>query len=336
MPSVAGPIPVRPAIWTPGTPSRASSTAPRACATRTFDFLPAELLNVDLRAIARFIDWTFFFSAWELKGRFPEILDDPKYGAAARDLYENAQAMLARIFDGARLRADGVHAFHPANSIGDDIVLWTDESRSEELARLPMLRQQSDQHDDKPNRSLADYIAPLESGRVDWIGSFALCGGVGAEAFAKEFQDARDDYSSILVKALADRLAEAFAEWLHLRVRKEWSYGVDEDLSKQELIRERYRGIRPAFGYPACPDHTPKRTLFRVLEADKVGMRLTESCAMIPAASVSGLYLASPHARYFSIGRIGRDQVEDYGRRAGLSVAETEHWLGPHLAYDPS
>ncbi|MFT5461898.1 MAG: 5-methyltetrahydrofolate--homocysteine methyltransferase [Planctomycetota bacterium] len=294
-----------------------------------------ELRDIDLREIARFIDWTFFFNAWELKGRFPQILEDPKIGEAATDLYENAQAMLERIFTEKRLRADGVYAFHPANSDGDDIVLWTDTTRTAELARIPMLRQQSIMPDDKPNRSLADFVAPIDSGLTDWLGTFALTAGIGAEEFAKAFQDDRNDYDSILVKALADRMAEAFAEWLHLRVRKEWGFGAKEHLSGEDIRKERYQGIRPAFGYPACPDHTPKRTLFRILEADKVGLVLTESCAMLPAASISGIYFGNPASRYFSIGRIGRDQVEDYATRTGLSLDEAVHWLNPYLAYDP-
>ena len=294
-----------------------------------------ELFDVDLREISRFIDWTFFFSAWELKGRFPKILDDPKIGSAARELYENAQDMLERIISEQRLRADGVYGFYPANSDGDDIVLWADRTRTEELARLPMLRQQGIFPDNKPNRSLADFVAPISSGQEDWIGTFALTAGIGAEEFAKAFETDRNDYDSILVKALADRLAEAFAEWLHLGVRKEWGIDRAGPVDNEELIRERYQGIRPAFGYPACPDHTPKRTLFRVLEAEKVGIELTESCAMIPAASISGLYLGHPAARYFSIGRITREQVQDYAGRAGLTLQEAEHWLGPHLSYDP-
>jgi 5-methyltetrahydrofolate--homocysteine methyltransferase len=240
--------------------------------------------------------------------------------------------MLERIVREKLLHARGVYGFWPANSSGDDLVLFADDARSRELARLPMLRQQRPR-DDEPLLSLADFVAPRESGLADWVGGFAVTAGIGADELARSFEAAHDDYSAILVKALADRLAEAAAEMLHERVRHEW-YAPDERLSNEERIDERYRGIRPAYGYPACPDHTEKVTLFRLLDAPAHGIELTESMAMLPAASVSGLYLQHPAARYFSLGRIGRDQVEDYAARKGIAAAEAERWLRPVLGYD--
>jgi 5-methyltetrahydrofolate--homocysteine methyltransferase len=261
------------------------------------------------------IDWTFFFAAWELKGRFPAILDHPRQGAAARELFAHARALLRRIADEKLLVPRGVYGFWPAASVGDDVVLFADEARSRELARFCMLRQQAAAPDDAPSLSLADFVAPRESGLADHVGAFAVTSGVEADALAAGFERELDDYQAIMVKALADRLAEAFAEWLHRRAREDWGYGRGEALSNEELIAERYRGIRPAFGYPACPDHSEKRKLFELLDAPAHGIRLTESCAMWPAASVSGLYLAHPRARYFTIGRLGRDQVADYAAR---------------------
>ena len=291
--------------------------------------------DAPLGEIARYIDWTFFFSAWELKGRFPAILDHPDYGPAARELYENAQALLKGIIDQKLLTARGVYAFWPANSEGDDIVLYNDDSRRQVLARLPMLRQQEVIADDKPNRSLADFIAPRESGVPDYLGMFAVTAGIGAEDLVRTFERDHDDYNAILVKALADRLAEAFAEYLHAQARKDWGYGSDEKLSNEDLIAEKYRGIRPAYGYPACPDHTEKFKLFELLDARRQGLDLTESAAMTPAASVSGLYFSHPQAKYFNVGRVGRDQLESYAKRKGMSVEETERWLSSNLAYDP-
>ncbi|HEU5288156.1 MAG TPA: vitamin B12 dependent-methionine synthase activation domain-containing protein, partial [Candidatus Limnocylindria bacterium] len=295
-------------------------------------FLP----DVSLEEIARYIDWTFFFTAWELKGRFPAILDHPQYGKAARDLYENAQALLKRIMSEKLLHASGVYGFWPANALGDDIVVFTNDDRRDELVRLPMLRQQEVIADGRPNRSLADFIAPLESGVPDYIGLFAVTAGLGAEALVKQFERDNDDYNAIMVKALADRLAEAFAEYLHAQARKDWGYGADERLTNEDLVAEKYRGIRPAYGYPACPDHSEKFKLFDVLEARKAGLELTESAAMTPAASVSGLYFSHPEAKYFIVGRIGRDQLEDYARRKQAPLEEVERWLAPNLAYDPS
>jgi 5-methyltetrahydrofolate--homocysteine methyltransferase len=292
--------------------------------------------DIPLETIARYIDWTFFFSAWELKGKYPKILDHPKYGAAARELFENGRELLARIIDEKRLTPRGVYGFWPAAAEGDDIVLYEDPARERELVRFPTLRQQSVLTGGAPNRSLADFVAPRDSGLADHIGAFAVTAGIGAAEFAAEFEAAHDDYNAIMVKALADRLAEAFAECLHERARREWGYGRDEQLSNQDLIGERYRGIRPAFGYPACPDHSEKRKLFELLDAPSIGIELTEHCAMSPAASVSGIYFAHPRARYFSVGRIQRDQVADYARRKGVEVAEVERWLAPNLGYEPA
>jgi 5-methyltetrahydrofolate--homocysteine methyltransferase len=269
------------------------------------------------------IDWTFFFHAWELKGTFPAILDDPVKGAAARDLYEAANTLLDGHADG--LRPEGVHGFWCAAAEGDDIVL-------ENGTRFPMLRRQAETNDSRPNPSLADFVAPAETELTDHVGAFAVAIH-GAEELATTFEAEHDVYRSILVKAVADRLAEAFAEWLHGSARRDW-YAPDEELGSTELIRERFRGIRPAFGYPACPDHSEKRTLFELLDAGSAGLELTESCAMTPAAAVSGIYLGHPKARYFAVGRIGRDQVEDYAARKAVEVTEVERWLRPNLGYD--
>ena len=290
----------------------------------------------DLTEIVPFIDWTFFFLAWELKGRYPAILDHPKYGAAAREVFANGEELLQKIIDKGQLTARAVRGYWPANSDDDDIVLFTDETRTQELMRFNMLRQQRTSTESTPARSLADFVAPIESGKSDFIGTFAVTAGIGANELADQYEREGDDYNSILVKALADRLAEALAEMLHKRSRAEWGYGESEDLSNEDLIGERYDGIRPAFGYPACPDHTEKRKLFELLQAADIGMNLTESCAMTPAASVSGLYFAHPDARYFSVGRIDRDQVEDYAHRKGMDLKAVERWLPPNLAYAPN
>jgi 5-methyltetrahydrofolate--homocysteine methyltransferase len=292
------------------------------------------LADVPLTEIVPFIDWTFFFHAWELRGKFPEVLDHPDHGEAARELYANATAMLERLVAEGELKASGVYGFWPAVSEGDDIVLFADASLTRKVARFPMLRQQREKADEKPQYSLADFVAPRESGRVDHVGAFAVTAGIGAEEIARAFEARHDDYSAIMAKALADRLAEAFAEMLHQRARREWGYGAGEDLSREDLIAERYRGIRPAFGYPACPDHLPKRRLFDLLGAEEIGMSLSESLAMLPAASVSGIYLQHPEARYFAIGRVGRDQVEDYAERMGMPLDEIERWLAPNLGYE--
>jgi 5-methyltetrahydrofolate--homocysteine methyltransferase len=291
-------------------------------------FTGTRVVEPDLAELRSYIDWTFFFSAWELKGRYPQILDHPRHGEAARELFEAANELLDRIVADRSLAARGVYGFWPASAEGDDVVL-------SHGTRFPMLRQQADHGDDRPSRSLADYVAPAEMGLVDHIGAFAVTAGLGADELAGRFERDLDDYRAIMVKALADRLAEAFAEWLHERARREW-YESGPEMSGDDLLAERYRGIRPAFGYPACPDHTRKATLFELLDAPSAGIDLTEHFAMTPAASVSGLYLAHPAARYFNVGRLGRDQVEEYAARCGMDRREAETWLRPNLAYEPS
>ena len=294
------------------------------------------LESVPLDALVPLIDWTFFFTAWELTGRYPEILNHPHQGPAARDLFEAAQKVLARMVSERRVTARAVYGFWPAQSTADgDLVLFTDETRTTVAARFPMLRQQVVKTDDKPHVSLADFVAGPDDAIHDHVGAFAVTAGLGLDTLVAEYKNAGDDYNALITQALGDRLAEALAEWLHARARREWGYGEREDLSNDDLIAERYRGIRPAFGYPACPDHTEKGTLFNLLGAEAHGIKLTESYAMSPAASVSGLYLHHPEARYFLLGKIGRDQVEDYARRKGVSVAEIERWLSPNLGYAP-
>jgi 5-methyltetrahydrofolate--homocysteine methyltransferase len=291
----------------------------------------------DLSELARHIDWTPFFASWELVGHFPQILEDDVVGEAARDLYKDAQAMLARIIQEGLLEARGVVGFWPANADGDDVVLYADEARRTEIGRLHTLRQQMLKTGDQRNVALADFVAPVGT-KPDWVGCFAVTAGHGELELAQKFRDAGDDYSAILSTALADRLAEAFAEALHRRVRTElWGYASDEAFDIDLMISEQYRGIRPAPGYPAQPDHTEKATLFRLLDATKAtGLELTESLAMTPPAAVSGLYFAHPEAHYFGVGRIERDQVEDYARRKGWDLATAERWLGPILNYDPA
>jgi 5-methyltetrahydrofolate--homocysteine methyltransferase len=292
--------------------------------------------ELPLDEVAKLIDWTFFFSAWELKGRFPAILDHPEYGAAARELYEHATTLLDRIIKERLLTAKASYAFWPANTDGDDIIVFKDDDRRVTQARLPMLRQQEVLADERPNLSLADFIAPVESGVPDYIGMFAVTAGIGADALVRTFESDHDDYNAIMVKALADRLAEASAEYLHAQARHDWGYGEHEKLSSEELIAEKFRGIRPAYGYPACPDHSEKFKLFELLDAPRQGITLTESAAMSPAASVSGLYFSHPNAKYFNVGRLGRDQVESYAKRKSVAIEEVERWLGSSLAYDPS
>ena len=289
--------------------------------------------DVSLEDIAPYIDWTFFFSAWELKGKFPKILDHERYGAAARELYDHGRTLLDRIIAEQLLTPRGVYGFWPANRDGDDIVVWGDEARSREQLRFHMLRQQATKPVEQPYFCLSDFVAPASTGIEDHIGAFAVTTGIGADALCKTFEQDHDDYNSIMVKALADRLAEAFAELMHERARGEWGYDTDDGLSREDLIAEKYRGIRPAFGYPACPDHTEKRTLWELLAADDVGISLTEHFAMTPGASVSGIYLAHPKARYFAVGPIDRDQVEGYASRKNMTVAEAERWLQPNLGY---
>ena len=293
------------------------------------------LADMPLAEIREFIDWSPFFWAWELKGKYPKILDDERMGEEARKLFADAQQMLDKIISDNLLRANGVFGFWPAASQGDDILVYSDASRSNVLATFHMLRQQWERKGQSDYRSLADYIAPVESGREDYLGAFCVTAGIGAQELAQKFEADHDDYQSILVKALADRLAEAFAEMLHKRVRDAWGYGAEEQLGNDDLIAEKYRGIRPAHGYPACPDHTEKRTLFDLLDAEsRTGVSLTENFAMLPAASVSGLYFAHPEARYFAVDRVTKDQVEDYARRKGMTVTEAERWLSSNLAYD--
>ncbi len=291
------------------------------------EFTGVRLVEPDLATLRPYVDWQFFFHAWELKGRYPAILEQP----AARELFDDAQRLLDRIVEERLLAARGVYGFWPASSDGDDIVVGNDNATRSDTIRFACLRQQSDYGDSRPNRCLADYVAPAG----DHIGAFAVTAGLGAEELATRFEAEHDDYQAIMVKALADRLAEAFAEHLHEVARRAW-YETGPGLPKEQLIAERYRGIRPAFGYPACPDHSEKRKLFDLLGAEDAGLALTETCAMTPGASVSGIYLGHPEVRYFSVGRIGRDQVEDYAARNGLPLAEAERWLRPNLAYEPA
>ncbi len=307
--------------------------SPQNLATPSF-FGRKVLADIPLSDLVPFIDWSFFFTAWEIPGRYPRILEDEKYGAAARELFESGQKLLKQLIDGGRLKAAAVYGFWPANSDGDDIVLYEDAHGTKEVARFPMLREQSSRGENDPCVSLADFVAPKELGMRDAIGAFAVTAGINSEEIAREFQNDHDDYSAIMVKALADRLAEAGAEYLHARARREWGY-ESEPLKNEDLIAEKYRGIRPAFGYPACPDHTPKRTLFSLLGATEVGMTLTEGLSMLPAASVSGLYFAHPDAHYFNVNRVGKDQLEDYSRRAGRTLGESEKWLASNLGYTP-
>ncbi|MCC9604892.1 methionine synthase [Blastopirellula sp. JC732] len=304
---------------------------------RTPSFLGVRTLpKVSLAELREYIDWTPFFMSWELKGKFPKIFDDEFVGAEAKKLYDDANALLDKIIAEDLFTANGVYAFWPANSEGDDVVLYSDETRQTEIGRMHTLRQQWERQGQKDFRALADYIAPIDSGRKDYLGGFAVTTGIGCQELASKFDADYDDYNSIMTKALADRLAEAFAEWLHAKARNDWGFGADENLSKEELIAEKYRGIRPAAGYPAQPDHTEKRLLFDLLEAEKnAGIELTESMAMMPAASVSGLYFAHPNSRYFAVDRMTREQVADYAQRKGFTLAEMERWLAPNLGYDP-
>jgi 5-methyltetrahydrofolate--homocysteine methyltransferase len=313
-------------------PDWASYDPPRPVFTGTRVFR-----HYDLEELVPYIDWTPFFQTWELRGRFPAILNDPEKGEAARQLYADAQGMLGRAIAERWFDPKAVIGFWPANSAGDDIKLYRGESRTSELATFFTLRQQLQRRDGKPNLALADFIAPAESGKADYAGGFVVTAGAQENKIADRFARANDDYGSIMVKALADRIAEAFAERMHERVRREfWAYAPDERLSGEELVNEAYRGIRPAPGYPAQPDHTEKATLFRLLDAEKrIGVGLTESFAMWPASSVSGLYIAHPEAHYFGVAKVERDQVEDYSRRKGMSVAEVERWLAPVLNYVP-
>ena len=301
------------------------------------EFLGLRMLNkIPLEELLPFIDWSPFFATWELKGLYPQIFEDPKVGQVARDTFDDAQKMLDRIIKRQSLTARGVYGFFAANSEGDDIVLYKNEKRDEELMRFPMLRQQIDKAEGRYDLCLADFIAPRETGLPDYIGAFAVTAGIGLDDLVARFDKEGDLDLSLMAKALADRLAEAFAEYLHAQARKDWGYGKEEALQNQDLIGEKYRGIRPAFGYPACPDHTPKRALFDLLDAErKAHIELTENFAMLPASSVSGLYFAHPQAQYFAVGRIEADQVEDYAARCNRDMREMERWLGPNLNYEP-
>jgi 5-methyltetrahydrofolate--homocysteine methyltransferase len=282
------------------------------------------------------IDWSPFFHVWGLKGVYPRILDDEKQGTQARQLFTEGNALLDRIIEGKLITARGVYGFFPANATGDDVELYTDERRSSVLDRFHFLRQQANRQGREPCRSLADFIAPKETGLPDFIGAFAVTSGIGLRELCVRFRAENDDYNAIMAEALADRLAEAFAECLHKLVRKEWGYGCNENFTNAELIQEKYRGIRPAPGYPASPDHTEKGTIWKLLDVQmKTGIQITESFAMWPGSSVSGIYFAHPESRYFSVGKIGRDQVVDYQKRKGMTLKEVERWLGPNLNYDP-
>ncbi len=295
-------------------------------------FIGIRDIHVTVAELRPYIDWSPFFMTWELKGKYPKIFKDPVVGEIAQELYDDAQQVLDQFEKNPHISLRGAYGFFPAKSLGDTIVLYTDDSRSQELARFEMLRQQWERVDQKAFRSLADYIDP--TGKPDYLGAFAVTAGHGVDEIAKKLRAEMEDGKAILVQACADRLAEAFAEMLHERVRREW--GIVESLSTDELIDEKYQGIRPAAGYPSCPDHTEKATLWKLLEAEqRTGITLTESFAMWPAASVSGLYFAHPEARYFAVDHITRDQVEDYARRKGWPVSTAERWLAPNLGYDP-
>ncbi|HSY54335.1 MAG TPA: methionine synthase, partial [Opitutaceae bacterium] len=313
---------------------------PEFFGTRTFSSSPSpdasrldELINLD--ELVAFIDWGPFFSAWELHGRYPDILKDPVVGPEAVKLLADAHKLLARIVAEKRFTAKAIIGFWPCNAVGDDIEVYSDEKRSSVLTTFHTLRQQLEKPADQFNHALSDYIAPKDSGRIDYMGGFAVTAGHGVESFAAEFRAQQDDYSAIMAQALGDRLAEAMAEKFHKLAREACGFGKTENLTMEELIREKYRGIRPAPGYPACPDHTEKPILFKLLDAEAAtGITLTESCAMNPASSVSGWYFNHPDSKYFGVGKIGKDQITDYATRKGFTLAETEKWLGPYLDYD--
>jgi 5-methyltetrahydrofolate--homocysteine methyltransferase len=294
------------------------------------------LENFPLATLREFIDWSPFFHTWGLKGIYPRILDDERQGAQARQIFAEANVLLDRIIEQNLITARGIYGLFPANAVGDDVELYTDGTRGEVLDRLHFLRQQANREGNEPCRSLGDFIAPRETGLPDHIGAFAVTSGIGLKELCDRFRAENDDYNAIMAEAIADRLAEAFAECLHKKVREEWGYGCNENLSSEDLIQEKYRGIRPAPGYPACPDHTEKGTIWRLLDVQaNTGIMITESFAMWPGSSVSGLYFAHPKSRYFSLGKIDRDQVADYQQRKGMTLTEIERWLGPNLNYDP-
>ena len=309
--------------------SVADIAVPEKTGVLTFDEIP-------LAELVEYFDWSPFFAAWEMRGRYPGLLSDPEIGEQATELHQDALKVLETIVKEKRFRVRGVCGFWPANRVGDDIELYADAERTSVIGKFHTLRQQNKKPVGQPNYSLADFIAPRDFGRIDTIGGFAVTAGPEVGEYADSFQNNHDDYTSLLVKAIGDRFAEAAAEWLHKQGRDLWGFGRTENLTKEEFIREKYRGIRPAAGYPAGPDHTEKWELFRLLDATKhTGITLTESLAMNPASSVSGLYFAAPESRYFAVGKLGRDQIEDYAKRKGMPVAEVEKWLGPYLQYDP-
>jgi 5-methyltetrahydrofolate--homocysteine methyltransferase len=293
--------------------------------------------NFPLATLREYIDWTPFFHTWGLKGIYPRILDHEEHGEQARLIFKEGNALLDKIIAQNLITARGVYGFFPASAIGDDVALYANATHADELTRFHFLRQQANREGNEPCRSLADYIAPADTGLCDHIGAFAVTSGIGLKDLCDRFRAENDDYNAIMAEALADRLAEAFAECLHKQVRDEWGYGRSENLTPDELIHEKYRGIRPAPGYPACPDHTEKGTIWSLLDVEaNTGMLITESFAMWPGSSVSGIYFAHPESRYFSVGKIDRDQVVDYAQRKGMAVAEVERWLGQNLNYDPA
>jgi 5-methyltetrahydrofolate--homocysteine methyltransferase len=295
------------------------------------------LEDFPLATLREYIDWTPFFHTWELKGVYPAILSHEKYGEQARQIFAEANVLLDEIIAGKLLTARGVFGLFEASSVGDDVELYADAERTLVLERFHFLRQQTATDKGDPSRSLGDFVAPRDTGLRDHLGAFAVTTGIGLKELTAKYRAANDDYNAIMAEAIADRLAEAFAECLHEQARREWGYGRQETLTRSELIEEKYRGIRPAAGYPACPDHTEKGQLWKLLDVEKnTGMKLTESFAMWPGSSVSGLYFAHPQSRYFTLGKIDRDQVLDYHVRKGMSVAEVERWLGPNLGYDPA
>ena len=308
---------------------RASVPTPDFLGVRAFEQYP-------LAELVPWIDWTPFFQTWELAGHYPAILTDPTVGKAARDLFEEARTLLDRIVSENLLRAHAVVGFFPANAIGDDIDLYSDPTRTGTIGRIHTLRQQHLKSGGKPNLALADFVAPAASGVLDYVGAFAVTTGIGLDQLVADFERDHDDYRSIMAKALADRLAEAFAERMHARVRREfWGYARDEKLANEDVIKEKYQGLRPAPGYPACPDHTEKGFLFSLLDASRLaGIDLTENYAMTPTAAVSGYYFWRPEAQYFGVGKVDRDQVADYAARKGWSMPEAERWLAPNLGYD--
>jgi 5-methyltetrahydrofolate--homocysteine methyltransferase len=304
--------------------------APRVPGVQRFD-------DYSLAQLLGYIDWMPFFNAWEFAGKFPDILSDPVVGEAASNLYADARRMLKTLIAERWLTVRAVLGLFPANAVGDDVQVYASEARREPLVTLNFLRQQKGKPEGHAHECLADYVAPVGSGVGDYCGAFAVTAGVGIEEHLQRFERTHDDYSAIMLKALADRLAEAAAEHFHERVRRElWGYAAEEALTNEQLVREEYRGIRPAPGYPACPDHTEKEKLWRLLDAERnAGIRLTDSYAMYPTAAVSGWYIAHPQAHYFVLGKIDRDQVEDYARRKGWTLAEAQRWLAPNLGYEP-